>query len=357
MTSELDKLRQRIDEIDSQILDLLNQRATVSQDVGKSKGSEKPIYVPSREREVVKRLTERSTGPFPRTAVGNVFREIVSACRSLQKVTSVAFLGPDGSYHHSAALKQFGKSAMFMPMRSIGGVFETVERRKADYGLVAIENSTEGGVAATMDRFAESPLKIISEIYLPIAHHLVSRSELSQIKKVYSHPQALAQCRSWLEQNLPGVPLVESSSTTQGAIIANDEEGAAAVAGDLTAELVRIPIVVHGIEDIHGNTTRFFVVGYENDSFTGDGKSAMIVFIRDEVGALYRMLEPLMKHRVNLSNLVSRPTKRQAWQYMFFIELNGDSEDEGVKQALDALHARSLHVQWLGSFPRGNIVS
>ena len=356
MTPTLDELRNRIDNIDSQILELLNKRASVCQQVGKAKGSEKPIYVPSREREVVKRLTGDSTGPFPRDAVGNVFREIVSACRSLQKVTSVAFLGPEGSYHHSAALKQFGKSSLFMPMHSIGSVFETVERRKADYGVVAIENSTEGGVAATMDRFADSQLKIISEIYLPIAHHLVGNCELSHIKKVYSHPQALAQCRQWLEQNLPSAQLVESSSTTQGAIIAKDEEGAAAIAGDLTAEIVDIPIVVRGIEDIHGNTTRFFVVGYENDAFSGDGKSAMIVFIRDEVGALYRMLEPLMKHRVNLSNLVSRPTKRQAWQYMFFIELNGDAENEGVQQALDALRERALHVQWLGSFPRGNIV-
>ncbi len=357
MNANLEELRARIDEVDRGILELLNKRAKLNQEVGKAKGNNVPPYVPSREKELVHRLTETSEGPFPKEAVGIVFREIISACRSLQKVPTVAYMGPEGSYHHAAGLQQFGQSSIYLPLTTIGEVFDVVERRKADFGVVAIENSTEGGVTASMDRFAESNLKIISEIYLPISHHLVSREELSHIKRVYSHPQALAQCRKWLEQNLPQAELVESSSTTQGAKLALQEDGAAAIAGDLAAELVKIPIVVHGIEDMSGNATRFFVIGREATHPTGQDKSAMIVFVRDEVGALYKMLAPLMEHKVNLSNLVSRPTKRQAWQYMFFIELDGHLEDEKVQTAVDILSSRSLHVQFLGSFPRGNIVS
>ena len=356
MAQKLEELRAQIDSVDRQILKLLNQRAGLNQEVGKVKGNNVPPYVPSRERELIHRLTELSTGPFPSEAVSIVFREIISACRSLQKVPTVTFLGPEGSYHHAAGLKQFGQSSVFEPSHTISEVFETVERRKADFGVVAIENSTEGGVASTMDRFAESKLKIISEIFLPITHHLVSTEELSHITKVYSHPQALAQCRRWLEQNLPQAQQIESSSTTQGAKTALEEKGAAAIAGDLAAEIVKIPILVHGIEDISGNTTRFFVIGHEATHPTGHDKSAMIVFVRDEVGALYKMLQPLIDHKINLSNLVSRPTKRQAWQYMFFVELDGHVEDDLVQEAVEVLSTRSLHVQFLGSFPRGNIV-
>lgn len=353
----LDELRKQIDEVDRKILELLNQRASYSLKVRDAKGSDVPTYVPTREKEVVHRLAESSQGPFPREAVKSVFREIVSACRSLQKVTTVAFMGPPGSYHHAAGLQQFGQSAEYASVSTIGAVFNEVERGKADYGVVAIENSTEGGVAATMDRFGETSLRIISEIFQPITHHLVSRCDLQDIEKVYSHPQALAQCRNWLEQNLPQARLVETSSTTQGAIMADKEERTAAVAGDLAAEMIQIPILVHGIEDMHGNVTRFFVLSREAATQTGDDKSAMIVYVRDEVGALYRMLQPLMEHKVNLSNLVSRPTKKQAWQYMFFVELNGHHNDELVQRAMDDLEARALHVQWLGSFPRGNIAS
>ncbi|HOE12179.1 MAG TPA: prephenate dehydratase [bacterium] len=351
---DLADLRKEIDAIDREIVSLLHRRGECAQKVGQIKNERgEPFYVPAREKEILERLTQMQDGPFPKEAIAAVYKEIISACLSLQKTIRVAYMGPEASYHHLAGMSHFGRSAVFVPVRTIDAVFTEVERHRADYGIAAIENSFEGGIAVTMDRFVTSPLRVIAEIYLPVVHALISHGDLSTIKRVYSHPQGLAQCRLWLERNLPGAELIETSSTTQGVLLCKDDPTSAAIAGRMASEIVGVPVKVNGIEDSSGNTTRFFVIGREEIPPGGDDKTALIIFIRDRVGALYHTLEPMMKHGINLTNLVSRPTRREAWQYMFFIELEGHIQNQAIQDALHELDSTSMYLKVLGSFPKG----
>ena len=353
---DLDELRAQINAMDEEILRLLHRRAECAQNVGRIKNERgEPFYAPAREKEILGRLTNLAPGVFPKEAIAGVFREIISACLSLQKTIRVAYLGPEASYHHTGGLAHFGSSSVFVPAPTIDAVFTEVERQRVDYGIAAIENSYEGGIGTTMDRFVTSPLRIVAETYLPIAHGLISHGELSQIKRVYSHGQAIAQCRLWLERNLPNAELIETSSTTQGVLMCKDDPTSAAIAGHMASELIGVPVKVHGIEDSSGNATRFFVLGWDEVPPSGDDKTALTIFIRDEVGALYKTLEPMKNHGLNLTNLVSRPTKREAWQYMFFIELQGHIADPDVQAALDEISSSSIYLKVLGSFPRGEI--
>ena len=353
---DLGDLRKDIDAIDREIVHLLHKRGECAQKVGEIKGARgEPFYVPAREKEILERLTQLESGAFPKEAIAAVYKEIISACLSLQKTIRVGYLGPEASYHHMAGMRHFGSSSEFVPARTIDAIFTEVERERVDYGIVAIENSFEGGVTATMDRFVASPLRIIAETYLPIVHSLISHGELNQIKRVYSHVQALAQCRLWLERNLPGAELIEATSTTQGVVQCKEDPTNAAIASRMASELIGVPIKVTGIEDSTGNTTRFFIVGRESVPPSGDDKTALILFIRDQVGALYKTLEPMMAHGLNLTNLVSRPTKREAWQYMFFLELEGHIKDTDVKNALKDLDTSSMYLKVLGSFPKGEL--
>jgi len=353
---DLGEIRAEIDALDEEIVRLLHRRGELAQQVGRIKNERgEPFYAPAREKEILDRLTHLEPGPFPKEAIVSVFKEIISACLSLQKTIRVAYLGPEASYHHMAGLAHFGSSSVFVPVPTIDAVFTEVERHRADYGIAAIENSFEGGIGATMDRFVTSPLRIVAETYLPIVHGLITWGDLSQIKRVYSHGQALAQCRLWLERNLPNAELIETSSTAEGVLLCKDDRMGAAIAGHMASELIGVPIKVHGIEDSSGNSTRFFVLGWEEVPPSGDDKTALTIFIKDEVGALYDTLEPMKKHGVNLTNLVSRPTKREAWQYMFFVELQGHVQDSNVRAALDELSSRSIYLKVLGSFPRGEM--
>ncbi|MDX9752901.1 MAG: prephenate dehydratase [bacterium] len=354
---ELKKSRETIDTIDHQILELLNQRARVVENVGNIKKQfDAEVYSPSREKAVLKQLCEHNPGPMPTESVAAVFREVISACRAFQATISVVYLGPEGSYHHSAAQANFGRSAQFVPASTVNALFDEVEHHRVDYGIVAIENSIEGSVAAHLDRLVHSQTRIVGEIFIPISHNLISFSELHEIKRVYSHPQGLAQCRQWLESNLPNAQLLEAPSTTKGVQMCQTEKNAAAVASTLAAEIYDVPIQVRGIEDFAGNTTRFFVVGRTAVPSSGDDKSSIVVFIRDQVGALYDMIEPFKRNKVNLTNIVSRPTKQEAWQYMFFLECQGHSSEERVQQAIREIEQISLYVRILGSYPsaRGN---
>ncbi len=352
LEEQLKSLRQAIDDIDGQILQLLNQRAKVAQEVGKVKNHhESDFYIPSREKAVLRRLRERNVGPLQGEAIESVFREVISACRALETNLHIAYLGPAGSYHHCAAQVHFGRSPEFVPLENIRSVFHEVECRRVDFGVVAIENAIEGSVGQTLDYLAHSNTRIVGEIFYPISHNLISQSEIHDIERIYAHPQALAQCRNWLESNLPKAQQIDASSNTAGVQRCQQDPKAAAIASVVAAEMFDVPVQVRGIEDYAGNTTRFFIIGSDPIAPSGDDKTSMVVFLRDQVGALFSMLEPFKQHKINLTNIVSRPTKQEAWQYMFFLECRGHIEDDEMKKALDDIKESSLYLKILGSYP------
>jgi len=350
----LSELRRQIDAIDDQIMELLNRRAHVVIEVGRAKaGEQKEFYVPSREQAIYERLTAASAGPFPREAIRRVFREIISASLSLEQPMKVAFLGPQATFTHVAAMQQFGFSAQLVPQKSIPAVFDEVLRGRAHYGIVPVENSNEGVVSHTLDMFMESDLKINAEILLGVSHDLLSRSgRLEDVRKVVSHPQALAQCRKWLEENLPDVPLVDVASTALAAQMAAEDETAAAVASEMAATLYGLQVVKSKIEDNPNNFTRFLVIGTKTPDRSGRDKTSVMFSIKDEPGILYRMLEPFSKRSINLSKIESRPMKKKAWEYIFFLDMEGHIADEEVCGAIEELRGYCQFLKVLGSYPR-----
>ncbi len=316
----LSHLRDQIDQIDNKILELLNKRAEVVTSVGKAKeGAAKTFYVPSREKAIYQRLTELNPGPFPNEAVCKVFREIISASLNMELPMQVAFLGPQSTFTHMAAMEQFGLSAQLVPLKSIPAVFEEVERERAHYGVVPVENSTEGVVNHTLDMFIGSDMQIIAEIMLEISHNLLSKSgNIDQISRVVSHPQALAQCRHWFEENLPDIPLVDVASTAAAAQLAAEDETVAAIASQAAVVQYGLQIVKAKIEDNPNNFTRFLVIGKKTPEKSGNDKTSIMFSIKDEPGILYRMLEPFSKRQINLVKIESRPVKQKAWEYIFF---------------------------------------
>lgn len=355
MTADnLSALRQAIDDIDDRILDLLNQRAAVVIQVGKAKaGQSKDFYVPSRERAIYERLTAANPGPFPSEAIRKVFREIISASLSLEQPMKVAFLGPQGTFTHAAAMQQFGFSAQLVPQKSIPAVFEEVARGRAPYGVVPVENSTEGVVSHTLDMFMESDLKINAEIMLGISHFLMSRSgRMTDIKKIVSHPQPLAQCRKWLEENLADVPLVDVGSTALAAQMALEDDSFGAIAGEMAATLYGLQVVKERIEDNPNNFTRFLVIGTNTPERSGRDKTSLMFNIKDQPGILYRMLEPFSKREINLSKIESRPMKKKAWEYIFFLDIEGHIDDEPITAAVAELKDYCQFLKVLGSYPR-----
>ena len=352
--NNLSALRQKIDDIDDHILDLLNQRAAVVIEVGKAKaGQSKDFYVPSRERAIYERLTAANPGPFPSEAIRKVFREIISASLSLEQPMKVAFLGPQGTFTHAAAMQQFGFSAQLVPQKSIPAIFEEVSRGRAPYGVVPVENSTEGVVSHTLDMFMESDLKINAEIMLGISHFLMSRSgRMTDIKKIVSHPQPLAQCRKWLEENLPDVPLVDVGSTALAAQMALEDESFGAIASEMAATLYGLQVVKERIEDNPNNFTRFLVIGTNTPERSGRDKTSLMFNIKDQPGILYRMLEPFSKREINLSKIESRPMKKKAWEYIFFLDIEGHIDDEPITAAVAELKDYCQFLKVLGSYPR-----
>ncbi|GAB4299630.1 MAG: prephenate dehydratase [Desulfuromonadia bacterium] len=348
------RLRCEIDTVDEGILDLLNRRAALVIEIGRIKSGESlDFHVPNREREIYERLTALNQGPFPSDALRNVFREIISASLSLESPLKVAFLGPKATFSHLAAMQQFGLAAELIPQKSIPAVFEEVEKGRALYGVVPVENSTEGVVSHTLDMFMESRLSINAEILLEVSHYLLSRTgRIEDIRKVYSHPQPLAQCRKWLEENLPNVPLVDVASTTLAAQIVSEDFAAAAIASQYAAQLYDLKVVRERIEDQVNNVTRFLVIGRKVSEPTGDDKTSLMFAVRDEPGILYRMLEPFARRGINLCKIESRPLKRKAWEYVFFLDLLGHVTEPDVSAAVDELKGYCQFVKILGSYPR-----
>lgn len=351
--NDLKKLREQIDSIDSQILGLLNQRAEVVIGVGKAKeGTGGTFYVPSREKEIYQRLTAQNAGPFPNDGVTKVFREIISASLNMEKPMQVAFFGPQATFTHMAAMQQFGLSAQLVPLKSIPSVFEEVERGRANYGVVPVENSTEGVVNHTLDMFIGSELQVVAEIMLEISHNLLSKSgNVEQIRKIVSHPQPLAQCRHWLEENMSDVPLVDVASTAAAAQLAAEDETAAAVASQAAAVQYGLQVVKAKIEDNPNNFTRFLVIGKKTPEKSAQDKTSIMFSVKDQPGILYRMLEPFSKRQINLSKIESRPMKQKVWEYIFFLDLIGHVDDEPIHSAIEELRGHCNFLKILGSYP------
>jgi chorismate mutase / prephenate dehydratase len=355
-TDSLGNLRARIDALDSQIAHLLQERAAVSLRVGQTKGGgdSAPIFVPHREAEVLGNV-QAVRGPLDEQALASIYREILSTSRALQRPTRVAHLGPAATFGHMAALDRFGSAAVLEPCQTHAEVFAVVEKGAADYGLVAYENSTEGPVNEVLDRLVDSPLQICAEVSLPIAHTLLSRgTSLSTIKRVLCHPQAAAQTRLWLAEHLPGVAVLPSTSNGKAAeLAAQDATGSvAAIAPRIAGDVYKLNALADNIQDVPGNVTRFLVVARTaSEGATGHDKTAVVFSIRDRVGALRDLAEAFSTNAVNLSSIQSRPSKRRAWDYVFFVELDGHITEPSVRSALHKAEEHTVFLKVLGSWP------
>jgi chorismate mutase/prephenate dehydratase len=345
--------RKAIDHLDEQIVNLLNERTRHVLEIGeiKLKAGEE-IYAPHREQAVLQRIRKFNHGPIPNEALQMIYREVMSSALSLEKSMTIAYFGPEATFTHQAAIKRFGSSLRYSAQRTIGDVFAEVTRNRADYGVVPVENSTEGVVTHTLDMFVDSDLKIVSQIVLPIQHCLVSRFKREQIKKLFVHPQTLAQCRGWLSNNLPEVELIETSSNARSAQLATVEKHSGAICGTLAAERYKLRILQTDIQDNSANATRFLVLGRQCSPPTGQDRTSVMFSIADEVGALYQALAPFRRYKLNMTKIESRPSKRKAWEYFFFVDCDGHALDKKVARALQLLGQHCNFVKVLGSYPK-----
>ncbi len=348
-------VRADIDRIDGELLKLLNERARCAQRVGEIKaehGEAGHIYRPEREAQVLRRLQEANPGPLPSENVTFFFREVMSACLSLEEPLGVAFLGPLGTFSESAATKHFGHAARLLPQSSIDDVFREVESAHAQYAVVPVENSTEGAVGRTMDLLLGTQLKICGEVVVRIHQNLLSKeTNLSNITKVYSHAQSLAQCHEWLNRMLPGAQRISVGSNAQAAQMASEEKGVAAIAGEAAAARYSLPRLAENIEDEPNNTTRFLVLGKHDAGPSGRDKTSLIMSAPNRTGALHELLLPLSSAGVSMCRLESRPARNALWEYVFYVDIEGHREEPAIKAALEELASRSAYLKTLGSYP------
>jgi chorismate mutase/prephenate dehydratase len=357
---ELEAVRGRIDAIDMEIMRLISERARCAQEVGRIKnalvgtGEEGTVqyYRPEREAAILRRIKEKNPGPLDGEEVARLFREIMSACLALEQPVTAAYLGPEGTFTQAAALKQFGHSVRTIAMATIGDIFREVESGSCDYGVVPVENSTEGVISHTLDMFLASPLLITGEVSLRIHHHLMSREpDLDVIRTLYSHQQSLAQCRGWLDRHLPHAERVAVGSNAEAARLAGQEPGSAAVAGLPAAEIYGLKVLAERIEDEPGNTTRFLVIGPKDAAPSGQDKTSLLLSCRNESGGLHGLLTPLAAHGIDMTRIESRPSRRGIWDYVFFIDILGHRTEPKVAAALEALKGTSVLFKILGSYP------
>lgn len=353
MELDLGKLRQEIDHIDSEMVRLLDRRAEIARDVGRSKAiGGMTTFDPGRAKAVILQAVARSSGAFPRDGLMYVFREVLSACLNLQKPLKVGFLGPTATFTHQASIQEFGSSVEFHPLPQIKDVFAAVENGWVDYGVVPVENSTGGIVHETLDTFIEANVSVCSEVLLPIHHSLVSLGALGEVTTVFSHPQGFAQCGRWLEENLPKAKRVEMASTAAGMVEAQKVPGGAAIGSELAAEQYGLRVLARRIEDSQDNTTRFLVISKTDSRACGDDKTSLMFSVKDRPGALFQVLKPFSELGINLSKIESRPTKRRAWEQAFFVDAYGHREDALLQQALAAVAEHCQELRILGSYPR-----
>jgi chorismate mutase/prephenate dehydratase len=351
----LERLREQIDRVDDAILERLNERAALVLEVGRVKqGDGIAVYEPTRERRIVDGLRARNPGPFPSDGIAPVFREVISATRSLEQALRVAYLGPEGTFSHLAAREQFGALSQLDAVPGIVDVFAAVTAGRADLGIVPVENTTEGVVTQTYDALAEYDVAVCAERVLRISLTLFSRSgRLEDVRRVISHPQPLAQCRRWLDRHLPGIERVEAASTAAAAQRAAEEDGLAAIGSSMCAEVYALSVVAPGIEDRHDNSTRFLVIGGEAPAPSGrDLTSAVFTIRRDEAGGLFRLIEPFALESVSLTSIQLRPIKGKPWEYLFFIDCEGHRSEAAVHRALEGAAKVAHSARVLGSFPR-----
>lgn len=350
-------LRQRIDALDQKLVELLNERAKVVVEVGHIKRADRsPIYVPDRERRVLEQVRSYNKGPLPNKCIDAVWRELMSGSFALERPLRIGFLGPNGSYSHQAAEAKFGASVEYDNLADIPVIFDAVQRRDIDYGLVPIENSTEGSVVVTLDALSETSVRICAEVLIAIHHNLLANCDPPDIKRIYSHPQALAQCRGWLNTQFPNVERVATSSTSRAAMLAAEEPGAAAVASSLAAKLNDVHVQFENIEDNPNNTTRFLIIGHQSTQPTGDDKTALMFTTRHEAGALTEVLNVFRDFGLNLTHIDKRPSQRVNWEYSFFVDLMAHESDETFKQAAAEAKKHCVQLTILGSFPRATEV-
>ncbi len=352
MPRPLKELRKEIDKLDEELLQLLNSRAELVHEVGEiKKKDDLQIYAPEREEALLQALIKKSKGRLPARSIRAIYREIMSAALALEEDLSIAYLGPEGTYTHQAAIKKFGDSVAYHAQPNFGDVFDEVARRKASYGVVPIENSTEGAVNHTLDLFIDSPLKICAQILLRIENSLMGNCSIEDIKRIYSHPQVFGQCRNYLSQKFSKVELIPVSSTTKAAEIASGEAGSAALGGTLAAQLHGLNILDEAIQDSATNTTRFLVIGEKTCPPTGNDRTSLVFSVKDQPGSLYAALTPLNELNINMSKIESRPSKRKDWEYFFFVDLLGHCEDTHIVAAIDRLQEHCSMFKLLGSYP------
>lgn len=350
----LGELRKKIDVLDKKIVGLLNVRAEITANISELKRSAgKSVYSPEREREVLRRIVLMNKGPMSNSALEAVYREIMSVSLSMGKALKIAYLGPEVSFTNLAAIKRFGTQVEYLACNSIDEVFLEVEKETADYGVVPIENSIEGAVTHTLDMFVDSDLKICNQIILYISHNLLANVPMAKIKRVYSNPQVFGQCRIWLQKNLPYAEKIEVYSTARAAQIAAKERDSACIASLLAAKVYKIGVIAKDIEDSPHNITRFLVIGKTEVPPTNNDKTSILVSIKDKVGALYDILMPFKRCKINLTRIESRPSKKKAWDYYFFIDLHGHRDAPHIKKALAELENKCKFLKILGSYPVG----
>ncbi|MEE8261691.1 MAG: prephenate dehydratase [Gammaproteobacteria bacterium] len=355
-SNRLNSLRERIDELDTQLVKLISERAKLATQVAHAKGgasSDNSYYRPEREARILHRVIARNEGPLSDEEMARLFREIMSACLALEQPLQIAFLGPEGTFTQTAALKHFGHSVRTTAFDNIDEVFREVESGACDYGVVPVENSIEGVVNHTLDMFINSPLKICGEVELRIHHHLFSNAgDLQQVRRIYSHQQSLAQCRRWLDNHLPRVERIPVNSNAEAARRAAEEAGAAAIAGESAGDHYEIKRLVNNIEDEPDNTTRFLVIGRQSTPPSGNDKTSLLFSSPNKPGVLHQMLESFASNGISMTRIESRPSRRGMWEYVFFVDIEGHAEDNAIADALKQLEERASMLKRLGSYPR-----
>lgn len=350
--NELESARQQIDALDAEIMERISRRAALALETARAKEADSAFYDPAREAQVLRRIRKANPGPLPDDSMVHLFREIMSACLALQHPTRVAYLGPEGTFTHQAALRHFGNSAEITPRDNIAEVFRVVESGQSEYGVVPVENSTDGVVAHTLDLFVESPLKVSGEVELAVHHHLLARDEdRAALRQVRAHPQALAQCRQWLDRELPGLDCISDASNAAAARYAASHPDTAAIASRAAAEQYNLNILAQDIEDNPNNRTRFLVIGPHDQAPSGEDKTSVLVSARNQPGALLGLLRPLSEAGIDLTRIESRPTHLVNWEYIFFLDIRGHQKDPEVAQALEDLLATAAFCKILGSYP------
>ena len=349
-------IRKRIDEIDMAVQQLVSERAECARKVAEVKreqGDTEHFYRPEREAQVLRKVKQRNKGPLSDDAISGIFREIMAVCLALEKPLKVAFLGPEGTYTHSAAVKHFGSRIESEPVANIEEVFRIVEADGANFGVVPVENSSEGVINHTLDLFMKSSLSISGEVELRIRHNLMTNeTDTASIDRVYAHQQSLAQCRIWLDTNLPNAERIAVRSNAEAVIIASQHDRSAAIAGTMAAELYSLPVMYADIEDEPNNTTRFVVIGKYQSPPSGADRTSLLVFAHNKPGSLFSLLEPLAKRNISMSNIESRPSRRGVWEYVFFIDIDGHRDDPNIAEAIEDIDKVSAMVTILGSYPR-----